>query len=251
MKNLKGRVVLITGGASGLGRAAAVRFAEEGAKVVIADMDVCNAEAVANQVSGHFVQTDVSVPASVEAAVASAVSVFGRLDVMVNNAGIESQLAPTHECTVENWRRVIDVNLSGVFYGMKYAIAQFLKQPEAGNVVNVASTAGLVGMRSVPPYNAAKAGVVNLTRAGALEYGGASIRVNAVAPTAVQTALFERMSAKIGSGAETIDVLEVHDPLKGHATPEDIAAAIAFLASDDARFITGVTLPVDGGFTAQ
>jgi NAD(P)-dependent dehydrogenase (short-subunit alcohol dehydrogenase family) len=251
MKNLKSKVVLVTGGASGLGRAMTERFSSEGSRVVIADLDVERGQQLAGAVDGFFVRTDVTDPTSVEAAVAFAVEKLGRLDVIVNNAGVESLQAPMHECTIENWHRVIAVNLSGVFFGMKYGIAQFVKQESAGNVVNISSVAGIIGFHNIPPYSASKAGVSNLTREGAVEYGSRGIRVNAVAPTAVLTPLNQRLIDTQPDPAAFKKYLETLNPLAGMPTPEDVAAAVVFLASDDARFISGAVLPVDGGYTAR
>jgi len=251
VKNLAGRVVLVTGGASGLGKAMVERFVEEQAKVVVADLDGEGAATIASSIGCASVRMDVADPASVEGGVAFAVDAFGRLDIMVNNAGIESARAPTHESSLENWRKVIDVNLNGVYYGMKYGIAQMMKQGDGGNIVNISSIAGIVGVAGLPPYVAAKAGVSNLTRAAAIEYGAHGIRVNAVAPTAVNTPLFQRMAGASANTDAMMDRLKSLSPLHGIATAEDIAAAVAFLASDDARFISGVVLPVDGGLTAQ
>jgi meso-butanediol dehydrogenase/(S,S)-butanediol dehydrogenase/diacetyl reductase len=251
MKGLKDRVVLITGAGSGIGKAAAERFVAEGAKIVVAERDVAAGEAVATALHGHFVRTDVTDPSSVEAAVAFTVQSLGSLDILVNNAGIESRRAPIHDCSLENWRHVLDVDLNGVFYGMKFGIAQLVKQGGGGSVVNLSSTAGLVGMPDLPPYTAAKAAVVNLTRSGALEYGRHGIRVNAVAPTAVMTDMNRRMMADVPDPAAFLQFLNTLNPLIGMPTADDIAAAVVFLASDDARFISGVTLPVDGAFTAQ
>ncbi|MGH6617145.1 SDR family NAD(P)-dependent oxidoreductase [Sphingomonas sp.] len=251
MKNLTGKTVLITGGASGLGKAMVERFAEEGSNVVIADLSEEAGTTIAAAAGGAFVKTNVTDPASVEAAVAFAVERFGRLDVMVNNAGIESLQAPMHECTIDNWLKVIDVNLSGVFYGMKYAIAQFVRQGGGGNVVNTSSVAGLVGFQNIPPYSASKAAVSNLTREGAIEYGPMNIRVNAVAPTAVMTELNQRIVDTSDDPAAMLHYIQTLNPLAGMPVPEDVAAAVAFLASDDARFISGAILPVDGGYTAR
>jgi len=251
MKNLKGKAVIITGGASGLGKAMVERFAAEGSRVVVADMNVAAGKEVASSAGGYFAQVNVTDPASVEQAVAFCVDRLGRLDVMVNNAGIDSLQAPIHESTIENWQKVIDVDLSGVFYGMKYAIAQMLRQGGGGNVVNTSSTAGLVGFQLIPPYTAAKAGVSNLTREGAIEYGPHGIRVNAVAPTATLTKMVQGIIDADADPVAFKHYLETLNPMKGMPVPEDIAAAVAFLASDDARFISGVVLPVDGGYTAR
>lgn len=250
MRNLKDKSVLVTGGGAGMGEAIVRRFVEEGARVLVTDIDVGPGEAVAKAVSMPFARVDVGDPASVEGAVAAAVREFGRLDVMVNNAGINSQVAPIHESSQENWDRVIRVNLSGVYYGMKYALQQFVPQ-KSGVIVSMASINGLVGCFGGPPYGAAKAGVAQLTREAAIEYAKFGIRANAVAPTAVWTP----MNIKAGEDFGDVPGLEAElkklNPMPGMPTPDDIAAAIVFLASDDARFITGVTLPVDGGYTAQ
>lgn len=251
MKDLGDKVVLVTGGASGLGRAMVERFAQEGARLVVADLDGEGAQRAAEEVGGTSVIMDVADPVSAERAVQTAVSHFGRLDILVNNAGIESERAPIHEASLENWQRVIDIDLTGVFHGMKFGLAQFLRQGDGGAIVNISSIAGLVAVEGLGSYVAAKAGVTNLTRAAALEYGPMGIRVNAVAPTAVYTPLYQRMAGPTRDHASIIEGLETLSPLRGQASPHDIAAAVAFLASADARFITGVTLPVDGGYTAR
>ena len=251
MRNLKDKSVLVTGSAAGMGEAIARRFVEEGSRVLISDIDVERGKAVAKEMGMPFVRIDTGDPASVEAAVAATVMAFGRLDVMVNNAGINSLVAPIHESTQENWDRVIRVNLNGVFYGMKYALQQFVPQ-KSGVIVSMASINGLVGCFGGPPYGAAKAGVINLTREAAIEYAKYGIRANAVAPTAVWTPMNIKAAEVSGTALKDMeDALNNLNPLPGMPSPDDIAAAIAFLASDDARFITGVTLPVDGGYTAQ
>lgn len=250
MRNLKGKNVLVTGSGAGMGAAIARRFVEEGARVLITDINVDNGQGVAKELDMPFTRVDTADPQSVEAAVAESVKVFGRLDVMVNNAGINSKVAPIHESTQENWDRVIGVNLSGVYYGMKYALQQFVPQ-KSGVIVSMASINGLVGCFGGPPYGAAKAGVSQLTREAAIEYAQYGIRANAVAPTAVWTPMNIQAAQDTGDVKGLEDALNKLNPLPGMPSPEDVAAAIVFLASDDARFITGVTLPVDGGYTAQ
>ena len=251
MRNLEDKNVLVTGSGAGMGEAIARRFVEEGSRVLVTDIDVDRGQAVAKELDMPFVRIDAGDPESVESAVGAAVKAFGRLDVMVNNAGINSLVAPIHECTQENWDRVIRVNLNGVYYGMKYALQQFVPQ-KSGVIVSMASINGLVGCFGGPPYGAAKAGVVNLTREAAIEYAKFGIRANAVAPTAVWTPMNIKAAEISGTDLKDMeDALNNLNPLPGMPTPGDIAAAIAFLASDDARFITGVTLPVDGGYTAQ
>lgn len=250
MKNLKDKVVMVTGGVQGLGLAMVERFNEEGAKVAIADLQVERGEEVARSVDGAFIKMDVTSPDSVKAGIGKCVNEFGQLDVMVNNAGIESKQTPFHESDNENWQRVIDVDLSGVFYGMKYALEQMVKQ-DGGVIINTSSVAGLVGYPLIPPYTAAKAGVSNLTRQAAIEYGKSNIRVNAVAPTAVLTELVERYIERDENPEAAREMIMNHNPMPGIPVPADIAAAVAFLASDDARYISGVILPIDGAYTAQ
>ena len=251
MRNLEDKNVLVTGSGAGMGEAIARRFVEEGSRVLVTDIDVDRGQAVAKELDMPFMRIDTGDPESVESAVGTAVKAFGRLDVMVNNAGINSLVAPIHECTQENWDRVIRVNLNGVYYGMKYALQQFVPQ-KSGVIVSMASINGLVGCFGGPPYGAAKAGVVNLTREAAIEYAKFGIRANAVAPTAVWTPMNIKAAEISGTDLKDMeDALNNLNPLPGMPSPDDIAAAIAFLASDDARFITGVTLPVDGGYTAQ
>ena len=250
MKNLTDKVVMVTGGAQGLGYAMVKRFADEGSKVVIADLQEDKGETVARDVNGTFVKMDVTSPESVCSGIKACVGEHGRLDVMVNNAGIESAQTPFHESDIENWRRVIDVDLSGVFYCMKYSLEQMANQ-DGGVIVNTSSVAGLVGYPLIPPYTAAKAGVSNLTRQAAIEYGKNNIRVNAVAPAAVLTELVERYIERDENPEAARKMIMNHNPLPGVPTPDDVAATVAFLASDDARYISGVVLPIDGAYTAQ
>lgn len=250
MRNLKDKRVLVTGGGAGFGEATVKRFVEEGALVLVADIDVDRGQAVAKQYDVPFARIDIGDPASVESAVGAAVSAFGRLDVMVNNAGINAPAASIHESSLEDWDRVIRINLSGVYYGMKYALQQFVRQ-KSGVIVSVASINGLVGCATSSSYGAAKAGVVQLTRVAALEYAKLGIRANAVAPTAAWTPMNIKIAEELGDTQGLVDALNNLNPLPGMPSPDDIAAGIVFLASDDARFITGVTLPVDGGYTAR
>lgn len=250
MRNLNGKTVLVTGGGAGIGEATVRRFVEEGAQVMVADINVPAGQAVADACRMPFMRVDVGDATSFEAAIAAAIQRFGRLDILVNNAGIASARAPIHASTLENWHRVININLNGVFYGMKYALAHFVEQGN-GIIVNVSSIAALVAFPELPPYNAAKAGVSQLTREAAVEYAKLGIRVNAVAPTAVMTPMNLRTGIETGDPAGFEKLLTGMNPMPGTATADDIAAAVVFLASDDARFISGITLPVDGGYTAM
>jgi NAD(P)-dependent dehydrogenase (short-subunit alcohol dehydrogenase family) len=251
MDRLKGKVAVITGAASGLGRACAERFAQEGARVVVADIQEEAGKEVAQALpEGRFVKVDVTDPASVEATIAETVRHYGRLDILFNNAGIDGEHAPTDESTLENWRKVLAVNLDGVYFGMKYGIAAMLDQG-SGVVLNMASIVGLVAFSKNPPYSASKAAVIQLTRAAAIEYADRRIRVNALCPTVVQTPLLENFIRSSPDPEERRQRIENMNPLPGMPTPEDVAAAALFLASDEAAFITGVALPIDGGYTAR
>ncbi|HLI66690.1 MAG TPA: glucose 1-dehydrogenase [Caulobacteraceae bacterium] len=252
MGQLDGKVAVITGAASGMGRAAAILFAREGAKVVLADLNGAGGEAAAEAASAEgrpcvFQRTDVSAEADVAALVARALGEFGRLDVMFNNAGIGGALGSIADIAVEDWDRTQAVCLRGVFLGIKHAVPPMRAQG-GGAIVSTASIAGIDGYANLHAYSAAKAGVVNLTRSAALELARDKIRVNSIAPGGVATPI-------IGGGANfnkaAVDAVLVNaQPLPLAGQPEDIAAAALFLASDAARFITGHCLVVDGGATA-
>lgn len=250
---LSQKTVLITGAASGIGAAAAEVFAEHGAAVVLADIDVEKGREVSEAVADKggrslFVPTDVTSAQDVAAAVTAAVAKFGRLDCAFNNAGIHGEIAPLHESSHENWGRVLRVNLTGVWLCMKYEIAQMLAQG-GGAIVNTASAAGLVGI-AVPTsaYVAAKHGVVGLTRTAAVEYARNGLRINAICPGVVLTPMTEQA---IQSGTATEDFLTTMQPVKRLAAPSEIAEAAAWLCSDASSFTTGLAMAVDGGWTAQ
>jgi NAD(P)-dependent dehydrogenase (short-subunit alcohol dehydrogenase family) len=246
----KDKVAFITGAASGLGEAAARRFAEEGAKVVVADINAEGAQAVANELPDALAVTvDTSDPASVEQAIARAVDHYGRIDVIFNNAGISGEQQILHEVTLANWQGVRGINGDGVFYVLKYGIAAMLESG-GGSIINTSSTAGLTAQPNISPYTFTKAGIIGLTRAAAVEYADKGIRVNAVAPTTVMTPLVEQFIESSPDPAALRERVAAFNPMPGIVEPHDIAAAVAFLASDDARWITGHTLPIDGGYTA-
>jgi len=247
----QGKVAFVTGGASGLGAAAAARLAREGARVVVADIDEDGARRLADRLpDGFAVAVDTADASSVEAAVRRAVDRYGRIDVVINNAGIAGAQHPLHELPVGDWRKVRGINGDGMFYVMKYCIAEMLKTG-GGSIVNTSSTAGLTGQINISPYTFAKAGVVGLTRSAAIEYAAQNIRVNAIAPTVVWTPLVERFAQDAPDPAAMRAAIENYNPMPGIPRPQDIAAAVAFLASDEARWITGHTLPIDGGYCAQ
>lgn len=249
---LGGKVALITGAGSGIGRATARIFAREGAKLVLAEVVESRGRETLDLVKdlgadAIFVKTNVAEWSEVEAAVAKAVATYGRLDCAFNNAGIEGEGGETHVCSEENWNRVISVNLTGVWLCMKAEIAQMLKQG-GGAIVNTSSGAGLVGVRGMPAYVAAKHGVVGLTRAAALEYGRHGIRVNAVCPGPIRTPMLERLLA-VRPDAE--QRFARSGPLRRLGEPEEIGETVAWLCSDRASYVTGLPMPVDGGSLAQ
>ena len=245
-----GKVALVTGAGSGIGEACALALAARGARVVLADIDLAAAERVAGAIGkaegvAAPVRADVADPASVEAMVKFAVDTYGGLDVAVNNAGIGGESNPTGAYSPEGWRRVIDVNLNGVFYCMRYEIPAMLTRSH-GAIVNMSSILGAVGFANSPAYVAAKHGVVGLTQTAAIEYATQGIRVTAVGPGFITTPL---LSANLDEATQRA-IGEMH-PVKRMGTPEEVAALVCFLASDAASFITGSYYTVDGGYTAQ
>ena len=247
----EGKVAFVTGGASGLGAAAAQRFSDEGAQVAVADIDGAAAEKLAASLrDGYAVQLDTSDAQSVARGVADAVEHFGRLDVVFNNAGITGVQQILHELDVEDWHRVRAVNGDGIFYVMKYAIEAMLRTG-GGSIVNTSSTAGLTGQLNISAYTFAKAGIIGLTRSAAIEYAKQNIRVNAIAPTVVWTPLVQRFAESAPDPVAMRALMENYNPTPGIPTAEDVAALVAFLASDEARWITGHTVPIDGGYVAQ
>lgn len=243
----KEKVVIVTGGASGIGEAAVRMFAEEGAKVVIADITV-QGQALADQLVGRgfevcFLSTDVTQEEQVDRMVGQAVERYGRLDVLFANAGAGSDGA-THQLSLEAWNQAIAVNLSGVFLCNKYAVEQMLRQGDGGAIVNCGSVHSHVAKARVSAYAAAKGGVKLLTQSTAVAYAGHHIRVNAVCPGYIETPLIDQL------GEEVKRYLVGLHPAGRLGTAEEVAKAVLFLASDDASFITGTSLMVDGGYTA-
>ncbi len=251
-KSMKGKTALVTGGGSGIGRATALAFAAAGASVVVADVDREGGEQTVKAFgdtpgAGIFVIADVSKRADVEALIQTAVKTYGRLDYAFNNAGIQGELSSTADCTEENWDRITGINLRGVWLCMKYEIAQMLKQG-AGAIVNNSSNFGLVGSIGMPAYSASKHGVIGLTKTAALEYARTGLRINAVCPGPVQTPLVDKIIAR---QPEIVDAITQREPVGRMGRPEEIAAAVLWLCSDEASFVIGSVLPVDGGFVAQ
>lgn len=251
MSRFEGKVALVTGGNVGLGRATALAFAREGAKVVIGNRDVDGGNAVAEEIrsgggEATFLRTDVSRAGDVEAFVEHAVATYGGIDVAFNNAGIEGDVGPTTDLTEENLDRVMAINVKGVWLSMKHEIPRMLERG-GGAIVNNSSVAGLIGFPTLGHYVASKHAVVGLTKCAALEYSAQGIRVNAVNPAVIETAMADRIGQAIDLGQEDMNAMH---PIGRTGRPEEVASAVLWLCSDEASFVTGISLPVDGGFTA-
>ena len=248
---LKDKVALVTGASAGIGLAVAQVWAREGAKVVLSDIDAEGGKkAVADlRAQGHealFVQTDVGDPKACEALVARTVAHYGRLDVACNNAGISGDSQPTADYSLDAWDKVIRINLSSVFYGMKYQIAAMLING-GGSIVNMASILGAVGFANAPAYSAAKHGVIGLTQAAALDYSAKGVRVNAVGPGFIRTAMISHLEEDQSAS----DALVAAHPIGRLGRAEEVAELVAWLSSDRASFATGSYYPVDGGYLAR
>jgi NAD(P)-dependent dehydrogenase (short-subunit alcohol dehydrogenase family) len=276
---LCGKVALITGAASGIGRASALVFAREGARLVLADVNEKDGEDISGSVKegggeSIFVKCDVSSAADVEALISKAVDVFGRLDCAFNNAGISGEQAPTAQCSDENWDLVISINLKGVWLCMKHEINHMLKQGK-GAIVNTSSVGGLIGLRGLPAYTASKGGIVQLTRTAAVEYGRVGIRVNAVCPGWIDTPMLyvggelnqdelvasappefvALLSAIVGNNPTREQLVNVTagltTPMGRLGNAQEVSETAAWLCSDAASYVTGQCLAIDGGLTAH
>ncbi|EKE74608.1 MULTISPECIES: SDR family oxidoreductase [Roseobacteraceae] len=256
MAMVLGKVALVTGAAAGIGRATAQKFAEEGAKVVVSDIDQPGGEETVSLIKNHgrdavFVRADVSRPEDVERLIDETVRSYGRLDCACNNAGIEGKIAPLADQTTENFDAILGVNLRGTFLCLRAEIRQMLRN-RGGAIVNLASVAGLVGFPGLSPYTASKHAVNGLTKNAALEYGKLGIRVNSVCPGGIDTRMLDSLAEQSTGGAQsTREMMDPLHPIGRIGTPEEVAELIVWLCSDRAGFMSGANVPVDGGFVAQ
>jgi NAD(P)-dependent dehydrogenase (short-subunit alcohol dehydrogenase family) len=249
MKLLENKVAIITGAGSGIGKATALVFAEQGAKLVISDINVENGNEALKEIKASggeaiFFKADSSNPADNEALVETTLQEYGKLDVAVNNAGIGGPLAPTGEYPLDGWKKTIDINLSGVFYGLRYQIPAMLKN--GGSIINIASILGQAGTKFSPAYVAAKHGVVGLTKAAALEYADKNIRINSIGPGYIKTPLVMKTLDE-----NALNTLVGLHPIGRLGEAEEIAELILWLASSKSSFVTGAYYPADGGYLAQ
>ena len=248
MKQLESKVAIITGAGSGIGRSTAELFAREGATVVVSDINEEHGNEVVKEITQNggnavFIKADTSIPEDNKLLVQQTIQHFGALDIAVNNAGIAGPIAPTGEYPIDGWQKVININLSGVFYGMHYQIPEMLGK--GGSIINIASILGMAGTKFSPAYVAAKHGVVGLTKTAALEYSDKRIRINSVGPGYIKTPLLEALDET------TMNSLVALHPIGRLGESEEVAEIILWLASSRSSFVTGSYYAIDGGYLAQ
>lgn len=250
-RNFEGKIALVTGAAAGIGRATALAFAREGAKVVVSDVDDAGGEqtlAAIQQMGGEgiYVHADVSSLEEVDALFETLKKTYGSLDYACNNAGIEGAQAKTGDCTLENWRRTIGINLDGVFYCMRREL-ELMAPAQSGSIINMSSIAGKQGFPNLSAYVASKHAVIGLTKSAALEYAPLGVRINAICPGVIDTPMVQRTTQQSEEATRQYVGMQ---PVGRMGNPEEIADAVIWLSSEKASFVTGVAIPIDGGFLA-
>lgn len=256
MARLSGKVAIVTGGTGGIGQAVTTLFAFEGAKVAVFDVDGVNADALIDRVtasggSASFHPVDITSASNVERAVQAVADQFGPVDILINCAAITGTSRPTHEATVEEFDKVFRVNVKGTFLCTKFVVAQMLRTGRKGSIVHISSTYGVVGNADIPLYHATKAAVLMMAKTDGVTYAEQGIRFNAVLPGATRTPMALAAASISSEGAAYIKNLVANHPMKRQAEPIEIAHGVLFLASDEASFVTGTQLAIDGGYTAQ
>jgi len=251
-QSLQGKVVLVTGAASGIGRASAFAFAAQGAHVILSDVQDELGQQAAREIRDHaeradYLHCDISKPDEVKALFREIEIQYGKLDAAFNNAGIEGSPAATHECTQDNWTRTLNINLTGTFLCMQEELKLMLKRG-GGSIINCSSIAGLRGFAGLPAYVASKHAVIGLTKAAALDYAQKNIRINVICPGVIQTTMIDRFT---GGSPEALKGLTLQEPVGRAGAPETIATAALWLASPQSSFVTGTELIVDGGWCAK
>jgi NAD(P)-dependent dehydrogenase (short-subunit alcohol dehydrogenase family) len=246
---MKDKTVLVTGAASGIGKATAILFAKQGANVIVSDILEADGELVAAGIrsagkNAAFFKADVSLPQDMQAFINFTINTYGRLDIAVNNAGIGGEMNAVADMSIEGWQKVTAINLNSVFYGMKYQLGAMLKNG-GGSIVNVSSILGSVGLAGAAGYTAAKHGVIGLTQTAALEYAAQNIRINSVGPGFIDTPLLNGLSGEMKQ-----QIIALH-PIGRLGKSEEVAELIVWLGSDKAGFVTGSYYPVDGGYLAR
>jgi NAD(P)-dependent dehydrogenase (short-subunit alcohol dehydrogenase family) len=256
MKRVEGKVALVTGGALGIGQACALLLAKEGAKIAVTDIKDKEGQEVVNEIekaggTARYWSLDTSNEARVHAVFNEVARAFGSLDILVNNAGISGVNNPTHEITQEQWQQVININVNGVFFCTKHAIP-FMRDAGGGSIINMSSIYGLIGAADLPPYHASKGAVRLMSKNDALLYAKDKIRVNSIHPGFIWTPLVEELGRESPEGVEAFRAqLDSRHPVGHVGEPDDIAYGVLYLASDEAKFVTGSELVIDGGYTAQ
>ncbi len=256
MKRLENKVVLVTGGSLGIGREGCLKLAQEGATVAITDIEDDKGKQLSEEIEGEggkakYWHLDVSDEEEVKSVFSEVKEAFGSIDVLVNNAGISGVNKPTHEIEKDEWQKVMDINVNGVFLCTKYVIP-YMKENGKGNIINLSSIYGIISAPDIPPYHASKGAVRLMTKTDAIQYAGDNIRVNSIHPGFIWTPLVEAMGEASEEGAEQFRKnLDALHPIGHIGEPEDIAWGIVFLASDESKFMTGSELVIDGGYTCK